>query len=225
MIWAAASLGVLGEAAGLLGGLGAGALGVEAGALGQVAHLVEPRLGLAHLLRELVLGGAPATGQRGLEVGSRLRRPRPLLLVDGLGLLQPDRGVALGAVAVLVGGLAGVLHDPGRLGVGLAVHAGGVAVGLLADPRGLLVGVRAVRVDLLLRLGAQLERLALGQAEDLADPGPEVLVARRLGGRAGRVVQLLDPRSEPVALVRQLGDGRGELLEPASRPRQGRSHA
>ena len=152
------------------------------GAVGEVAHLVEPGLGLAHLLRELVLGRAAPTGQRGLEVRRRLRRPRTLLLVDRLGLLQPDRGVALGAVAVLVGGLARVLDDAGGLRVGLAVHAGGVAIGLVADPGGVLVRVRAQRVDLFLGLGPQLERLGLGQAEDLADPDTEVLVARRLGG-------------------------------------------
>ena len=147
-------------------------LGVGAGALGELARLVEPGLGLGHLLGELVLGRAAASGQRGLEVGGRLRGPGALLLVDGLGLLQPDRRVALGAVAVLVGGLAGVLHDPGGLGVGLAVDAGGVAVGLLADPRGApaCALVRWASASSWASL-AQLGGLGVGQRRGSARPG------------------------------------------------------
>ena len=132
----------------------------------------------------LELGGGPvaALGQRGLEVRGGLGGVGPLLLEDGLALLPQRGGVALGRVALLVGGPPGVGEDPGGLGVGVAAALVGVLVGFVADGDGGLVGELAGVLGLGLGPLAQLPGLLVGEREDLADALAEVAVAGRLGG-------------------------------------------
>jgi hypothetical protein len=114
---------------------------------------------------------------------------------------------------VLVGCLAGLLDDARCLGLGLAAGVGGVAVCLLPDGRGVLVGVAAVGVGLLLDLSAELGGLGVRQREDLTDPSTQVLVARGFGGRGAGGVQLLDAGRQPVALLGEGGHRRGQLVD------------
>src|SRR5262249_39502029 len=121
----------------------------------------------------------------------------------------------LGAVAVLVGGLPGVLEDPGGLGLGLALGPGGVLLGLVTSLSRLLVDRRLVRLGLLAGAVAEVGRLVVGQRENLPDPRPVMLVVGRLGLGGRRVVQLLHACGQAVALLGECGHLGAELLQAA----------